>query len=123
MLRALESERGALVIPAPVTAEVDYLVRRRGGPTAARRFLEDLAEARFSVEGLDVRDHAMALRLHDRYSDLDLGLADLAVIILAKKHGTRRVLTFDQRHFRSVTPIQGGSFIILPADGADAEAP
>jgi hypothetical protein len=30
--------------------------------------------------------------------------------------GTRRILTFDQRHFRAVRPIHGGVFTLLPAD-------
>ena len=50
--QTLRAEPGPLVIPATVTAEVDYLVRQRGGPSAARRFLEDLAAGRFHVESL-----------------------------------------------------------------------
>ena len=37
-----------LVIPAPVTAEVDYLLGRR----ARLAFLDDLAVGRFTVAGL-----------------------------------------------------------------------
>ena len=51
-----------------------------------------------------------------RYVDLDLGLADLSVIVLAHRHRTRRLLTFDERDFRVVSPIQGGAFTLLPAD-------
>ena len=35
---------------------------------------------------------------------------------LAERYATRRLLTFDERAFRSVPPLQGGSFTILPAD-------
>jgi uncharacterized protein len=51
-----------------------------------------------------------------RHSDLELGLADFALITLADRHRTNRVLTFDERHFRAVTSLRGGSFTILPAD-------
>ena len=47
---------------------------------------------------------------------LNLGLADLSVAVLASRLGTRRILTFDQRHFRAVRPIQGGTFTLLPDD-------
>jgi hypothetical protein len=29
---------------------------------------------------------------------------------------TRRLVTFDERAFRTVTPLQGGAFTVLPAD-------
>ena len=114
--RLLEAEPGLLIIPAPVTAEVDYLVRQRGGPRAARKFLEDLAEERFRVAALTVEEYTLALAVHDRYAGLSLGLADLSVVVLAFRYRTTRLLTFDERDFRQVTPLQGGSFTLLPAD-------
>jgi len=104
------------VIPAPVTAEVDYLLRERGGTRARRAFLEDLAEGRFHIEGLTKEEHGLALTLHDRYADLDLGLADLSVMVLAHRHRTHRILTFDERDFRPVVPVDGGEFNIVPTD-------
>jgi predicted nucleic acid-binding protein len=112
----LEDEPGALVIPGPVSAEIDYMLRRRLDTRAARAFLADLAEGRFQVDGLTREEHGLVLSLHDRYVDLDLGLADLSVIVLAHRHRTRRLLTFDERDFRVVSPIQGGAFTLLPAD-------
>jgi predicted nucleic acid-binding protein len=114
--RLLEAETGPLVIPAPVTAEVDYLVRQRGGPSAARRFLQDIAEGRFRVESLTIDEHGLALALHDRFAALDLGLADLSVVVLAYRYRTYRLLTFDERDFRAITPPHGGTFMLLPAD-------
>lgn len=104
------------MIPAPVTAEVDYLVRQRGGPAAGRRLLEDLAAGRLLVASLTVDEHGLALRVHDRYAALDLGLADLSVVVLAYRFRTRRLLTFDERDFRAVEPLNGGRFTLLPAD-------
>ncbi len=51
-----------------------------------------------------------------RNADLDLGLADLSIAVLARKLDSRRVLTFDERRFRAVRPLQGGAFTLLPAD-------
>lgn len=116
ILELLRSERGGLFVPAPVTAEIDYLLGRRFGPRARRAFLEDLAARRYESPGLDARDYAAALELDRRYADLDVGLADLSIAVLARKLGTRRVLTFDERHFRALRPLQGGNFTLLPAD-------
>jgi hypothetical protein len=84
------------------------MLRRRLGAQAARAFLADLADGRFQVDGMTREEHAMASSLHDRYVGLDLGLADLSLIVLA--------LTFDEREFRPVSPIQGGAFTLLPTD-------
>jgi uncharacterized protein len=116
ILELLRAERDRLFIPAPVTAEIDYLLGRRFGAPARRAFLEDLAARRYESPALEARDYQIALELDSRYADLNLGLADLSVAVLAQKLGTRRILTFDQRHFRAMRPLQGGAFTLLPAD-------
>jgi predicted nucleic acid-binding protein len=55
-------------------------------------------------------------RLDEQYADLDLGLADLSVVVLAHRFRTTRLLTFDERDFRAVTPLAGGSFTLIPRD-------
>lgn len=109
-------ETGRVVVPAPVTAEVHYLLGRRLGARARRAFLDDLATGRLLVEGLDRHEHALAADVDRRYADLDIGLADLSIVVLAHRLDTRRVLTFNERHFRVIRPLQGGSFELLPAD-------
>jgi uncharacterized protein len=49
-------------------------------------------------------------------AELDLGLADCAIVVLARRLETRAVLSFDERHLRAVQPLQGGAFTLLPAD-------
>jgi predicted nucleic acid-binding protein len=90
----LRGEPGELVVPAPVSAEADYLIRHRGTAQAARAFLRDVAAGRFLVEGL----------------------ADASVVILARRFRTTRLLSFDERDFRAVTPLAGGHFTLLPRD-------
>jgi uncharacterized protein len=114
---ALATEDGPLVIPAPVSAEVDYLLGARLGEFARRRFLADLAARRFDVACLEREDYARVAALDGRYADLGLGLADCSIVVLAERLRTRRLLSFDERHFRAVAPLQGGSFELLPADG------
>jgi predicted nucleic acid-binding protein len=37
-------------------------------------------------------------------------------LVLAARHRTKRILTFDERDFRRLRPLDGGSFTLLPAD-------
>jgi uncharacterized protein len=113
----LRTVDGPLVIPAPVTAEVDYLLGRRLGPGPRRSFIADIAAGRFTVACLEREDYATIGDLDARYADLELGLADCALIVLARRYKTTRLVSFDERHFRAVRPLQGGAFTILPADG------
>lgn len=116
ILAAIQDEPGSLVIPAPTTAEIDYLLGERLGDPARRAFLADLSAGRFTVAALERDDHATIADLDARYGDLRLGLADCALVVLAHRYETTRLLTFDERHFRAVTPLGGGSFTLLPTD-------
>lgn len=115
--KTLEEEPGQLVLPAPVSAEVDYMLGERLGQAARRAFLADLAAGRFDVACLTPEDYPDLLALDARYADLQLGLSDCAIVVLARRFETRRILSFDERDLRAVSPLQGGSFELLPADG------
>ncbi len=112
----LQTVPGPLYIPAPVTAEVDYMLGKRGGHDARRSFITDLAAGRFTVTCLDRADYATVLELEEQYEHLELGLADCSIVVMADRYETDQIVTFDERHFRVVTPISGGTFTILPAD-------
>ena len=114
--KLLEAEAGELVIPAPITSEVDYVLGRRLGRGSRLAFLTDLAAGRFTVACLDASDHGLIVDLERRYHDLDVGLADLSAVVVADRYRTRRLLTFDERHFRALRPLTGGRFTLLPAD-------
>lgn len=110
----LREEEGDLVVPAQVTAEVDYLLGSRHGSSARLAFLDDLVAGRFAVACLELNDYATVAELERSYHDLGLGLSDCSIVVLAQRFDTRRLATFDERHFRAVRPLQGGSFEILP---------
>jgi uncharacterized protein len=116
ILEVLTTEPGPLILPAPTTAEVDYMLGRRFGGRARRAFLADLAAGRYEVAALAAEEYSEVASLDARYADLELGLADCAAVVLARRFRTRRLLTLDERHFRAVAPLQGGSFELLPAD-------
>ena len=119
---ALREEPGELVIPAPVSAEVDYLLGTRLGRGPRIAFVDDVAAGRFTVACLEGDDYAMISRIERKYEDLDVGLADLSVVILASRYGTQRLLTFDERHFRALRSLKGAKFTLLPIDETDSSS-
>lgn len=114
--RILLSEPEVPILSPMMAAEIDYFLVRRAGLGGNRTFLRDLAAVRYEVPRLDPADYVTAVTLNDRYADLNVGLADLSIVILAARYRTNRILTFDQRHFRLMQPLQGGAFTLLPFD-------
>lgn len=112
----LRQEQEALVTSELAVAEADYLILDRLGPAVELAFIDDLASGTYVVECLTRDELGKAREVVARYKDLRLGLAGASLIVLAKRYGSRRILTFDQRAFRTVSPLQGGMFIILPMD-------
>lgn len=112
----VRQEQGPIVLPAPVAAEIDYMLGERLGRAARVAFLTDLAAGRFRVICLEPHEYELILQYDRQYANLDVGLADLSVVVIAQRFGTRRILTFDERHFRTLRPIDGGTFTLLPAD-------
>jgi predicted nucleic acid-binding protein len=110
------TEPGSLVIPAPVTAEADYLIGARVGEAARCLYLEDLASGPFEVECLTRLEYSRIATLERQYADLRLGLADLSLVVIAARLRCTRIVTFDERRFRAIRPLHGEAFTLLPAD-------
>ena len=113
---ALLAERGELVTTELAIAEADYLILDRLGLDAEAAFLADLADGTYVTECLDRDGLTTARDIVGRYRDLRIGLADASLVVVASRYETRRILSFDERAFRVVAPLQGGSFTLLPAD-------
>lgn len=113
---ALQNERGPLITSQIAAAEADHLILTRLGVDVELAFLEDLVAGTFTAEALTNQDLAAARDIVGRYRDLGVGLADASLVVLADRHRTNRLLTLDERCFRAMTPLQGGSFLLLPAD-------
>lgn len=112
--RVLVDEPGALILPETVMAEADYLLGRRGGRAARLGLMDDLAAGRFVLASLSPEDLGVIRDLERRYADLDAGLTDLSIVVIAARAGTDRVLTFDA-HFRVLRPIDGrNAFAVVP---------
>lgn len=109
--RVLREAQGPLILSPFVLAEVDYMIQKYAGVDAERMFLEEVERGAYYVpeypQGLMADTCRMVLR--DR--DVNIGLADASLVMLAELHRCRDLLTLDLRHFRTMK-----SFRILPAD-------
>lgn len=118
VVEVLRGEHGALVTSELAVAEADYLILERLGVDVELAFLEDLAAGTFQVDCLSRADLEQARAVVDRYRDLRIGLADASLVVLADRYRTTRILSFDERAFRAVSPLSGGAFTVLPADAS-----
>lgn len=116
IVATLEEWPGELVVSAFTAAEADHLILSRLGVDAELALLDDLA-ATYTVQALDARGLKTARNLCAQYRDLQLGLADASMVVLADRWSTRSLATFDHRHFRTVIALDGEPFTLLPADG------
>lgn len=112
----LRAERETLVTSELAVAEADYLILDRLGVDVELAFIDDLAQGTYEVQCLTRADLQTARELVERYRDLRLGLADASLVVLADRNRSLRILSFDERAFRTVKPIAGGTFTMLPAD-------
>lgn len=98
-----------IVIPAPVVAEVGYLLAAKAGPQAEATFLRSLAGGDFVVEALTRDDYARMADLVEQYGDLPLGTTDAAVVAVAERLDCAEVATLDRRDFTVVLSTSGRS--------------
>lgn len=106
-----------LLLSPFVLAESDYMLATRLGQAAARELLDDVALGAYELVDFDAGDVRSANGIIDRYPDLNVGIADASLVVIAARFQTTRLLTFDERHFRAVAPLWGApAFTLLPKD-------
>ncbi len=119
VLKSLKTEIGAIIVPSVILSEIDYLLREFLGVEAELDFIDGLIGGAYLLEPFTDIDLRRSRDLIAKYRDLDLGLADAAVIATAERLRIRRVLTVDERDFRTVVPAHG-RLVVLPADHESA---
>lgn len=105
-----------LLLSPFVLAELDYLLMRHVGPHAQAELLEEVARGAYQLELFGAADVGRAKEVLTRYADLEIGLADASIVVLAERHKVTEVLTLDQRHFRAMRVERRKRFKILPFD-------
>lgn len=111
---ALAKARPPLLLSPFVLAELDYLLATRVGLEAEVALLEEVARGAYRLEAFAASDIASARKVIEKYPDLELGLADASIVVLAARHRTRDVLTLDKRHFKALRTLDRKPFSILP---------
>jgi hypothetical protein len=99
-----------------VLAELDYLLATRVSSEAQLALLDEVEARAYQLEAFSSADVGTARRIMAKYAELEIGLADASVVVLAERHRTYHVLTLDERHFRSLRGSRGERFRLLPAD-------
>jgi predicted nucleic acid-binding protein len=114
--RALGEAAPPLLLSPFVLAELDYLLATRVGRTAELSLLAEVADGAYQLEPFGGEDVAQAREHISRYGNVELGLADASIIVLADRYGVSDLLSLDERHFRTVRRANGQPFRLLPAD-------
>jgi len=115
---ALQAATPPRLLSPFVLAELDYLIGTRVSRRTARALLAEVSGGAYQLETFGADDISAAGVVLDRYAELDIGLADASIVVLADRHSALDVLTLDDRHFRSLRGPQGRHFRLLPADSA-----
>ena len=114
--RTLRTASPPLLLSPFVLAELDYLIATRVSSEAATALLGQVADGAYRLEPMAAEDIARAAEVIGQYRDLEVGLADASIVVLAERYGTVDVLTLDERHFRALSGPGGRPFRLLPAD-------
>ncbi|HEX3397132.1 MAG TPA: hypothetical protein VHS76_10555 [Steroidobacteraceae bacterium] len=97
---AVALEEG-LVTTWPVLTEAVHLISRWLGTEPAAALMEEVAAGDIVVWDLAAEARAKIPGLMRRYADLPMDLADASLVLLAESLGHGRILTTDQRDFRT----------------------
>jgi predicted nucleic acid-binding protein len=110
----LQSFPGPLLLPAPLLAEIGYILFSRAGAKAEADFLRDVADGVYELVSVTPSEVNRAADLVEQYSDLPLGTADAFVVAVAEKFRAVNVATLDRRHFSVVRPSHVPAFALFP---------
>ena len=98
LLAELESP---LITTWPVMTETCHLLLHRLGIDPQLAFLKSYQQGAFQVFALTEEHASRILTLMKKYKDLPMDLADASLVVLAEVTGEGRILSTDQRDFRT----------------------
>jgi predicted nucleic acid-binding protein len=101
-----------------VLAELDYFLRN--ARLAMRAFMKDMERGAFTYAAPSADQLQRAMKVDARFHDLQLGLVDASIVVLAEELGVRRIVTRDIRHFAAVRLRDGTAFdLVVRPSGPD----
>ena len=105
-------------------AKLDYLLATKVSRRAQQALLAEVARSAYRLEQFSAEDVASAAWVLKRYSDLEIGLADASIGVLADRYGVLEVLTLDHRHLHALrgpggrqAPVVGSSVLKISHRG------
>ena len=116
VLRIVDELSEPFLLSPFVLAELDYMLGSRHGQGQQLALLAEVTEGAYELAEFTRADVESATEVMRDYADLRVGLADASIVVLAMKHETADVLTFDHRHFRAMRGPGGRPFRLLPDD-------
>jgi len=97
LFTGLHLARRAILVPAPVVAEVGYLLGRAGGAKIEPAFLRSIAQEALTIVDLELADYERMAELVAVYADFPLGTTDAAVVAVAERLEIVEIATLDRR--------------------------
>jgi len=116
VVSSMRSAKPPFLLSPFVLAELDYLLATRVSARAQRALLDEVGRGAYQLETFDAADIRRAGQILSQFEDLEAGLADASIVVLAERHGINQILTLDERHFRTLRAGDGQPFRLLPAD-------
>lgn len=113
-LALIEDSHESLVVPWPVFVELSLWVRKRIKFGVWEVFCDDVTRGLFRLSAIDEAILQRAVKLDEKYDDLELGFVDACVIATCEALGEAKVATLDRRDFAPVRPSHCESLTILP---------
>lgn len=113
---AIATARPPRLLSPFVLAELDYLIATRVGHDAQLALIDEVTRGVYQLAPFSTDELAETRRLMERYADLQIGLADASVVVLAHAHKAIDLLCTDERHFRALRGPGGRPFRLLPKD-------
>ena len=90
-----------LITTWPVLTEAVHLIGRWIGVEPAVALIDEVVDGDITVWEMTLELRARVPSLMRRYADLPMDLADASLVLLAESMGHGRILTTDQRDFRT----------------------
>jgi predicted nucleic acid-binding protein len=100
-VRALDRVSEPLICTWPVMTETCHLLAARLSVEAELAFVRSATAGAFEVFELEVAHLERIQVLMEKYRELPMDLADASLVILAEELGSGRILSTDQRDFRT----------------------
>lgn len=103
-----------IILPIVVLVEVAYLLQSKLGHKAMRQFILTLEKSPFEFEPITKADTNRIYEILKKYGDNELDFVDASITAIAERLNIQRILTVDQRDFRTIRPKHCNYFEIIP---------